>query len=68
MTQSYEVFHEDVQTVVHFYRDVLGFHRDPRQQTDSSRHVVVTRANAQVGCSYMPGDSRPPEITAQIRP
>lgn len=63
MHVSYEVFHEDLRTLVDFYVDVLGFQR-PDSDT-SSDYVVVRRGHVRVGCCRHdradPSPRRPPD-------
>lgn len=63
MKFAYEVFHRDLNTMVDFYVDALGFDRPSTSASDD--HVVLRRNDVRVGCSVdhqaKPSDRRPPD-------
>ncbi len=63
MHMSYEVFHQNIRTLVDFYVSVLGFQAP--EADASSNYVVVRRDDNRVGCCQHdeadPSPRRPPD-------
>lgn len=69
MKIGYEVFHQDVETLVDFYVNALGFSATDR--TDDTDYVGVSRGAVRVGCTKNSDapqrpENRPPPHGSEI--